>query len=239
MAARLPTRARLSISTSTGNTHRGRWKGIAALVATLALAGCATRGDLPGAGPGWRQHVDTINRLDHWQAAGKLALRTAERSESASLLWEQRDNETHLRLSGPVGLNTTTVHSDGRTLEVRDGSGKTQRLDVSTPDAMIRSTGWDLPLDALPYWLKGLPAPHMTTPFDMQLEDNRARAFTQGGWRVEYEEYRQFGDLTLPTRLLIANGSTRARVLIRDWVALGSGRADSGYFSPTDRPTDP
>lgn len=212
---------------------------VTALVATLAVTGCATRGDLPGTGPEWRQHVDALNHLDHWQASGKIALRTAERSESGSLSWEQRDNETHLRLSGPVGLNTTTVHSDGRTLEVRDGSGTTQRWDVSTPGAMVRSTGWDLPLDALPYWLKGLPAPHTAAPLDMQFENNRARAFTQRGWRVEYEEYRQFGDLTLPTRLRISRGDTRARVLIRDWVALASERAESGQSIPAVRSTGP
>jgi outer membrane biogenesis lipoprotein LolB len=52
------------------------------------------------------------------------------------------------------------------------------------------------------------------------LKDDRARSFIQDGWQVDYQEYRQFQDLTLPTRLQISRGATRARLIIRQWTAL-------------------
>jgi outer membrane lipoprotein LolB len=134
-------------------------------------------------------------------------------------VWEQRHRQTRLRLSGPVGLNSTTIISDGQRLELQRGDEPARSWDISSTDAIAANTGWDLPLQALPYWIKGLPAPAGEVE-NLLLQQDQAQGFTQDGWQVEYQEYRQFGELALPTRLLISRGETRVRLILRNWTAL-------------------
>ena len=84
---------------------------------------------------------------------------------------------------------------------------------------MALSTGWDLPLQALPDWLKGLPAPGLDVE-ESVLEGNLLRQLLQGGWQVLFQSYGVFGDYTLPTRLSIERGDTSAKVILRQWQVL-------------------
>ena len=186
----------------------------------VLLAGCAGQGTQEPAQRSWMEHSARLREFSHWSASGKLALRTSDRAESASIQWQQRGTDTHLQLSGPMGLNATTIHSNGRQMELRQGE-TVRTWDISTPDAIANSTGWDLPLHALPYWLKGLPSPD-TGIQALELDPERAvlRKLRQDDWEIEFEFYDQFEGFRLPTRLQIQRGTTRARMIIREWQTL-------------------
>jgi outer membrane lipoprotein LolB len=95
--------------------------------------------------------------------------------------------------------------------------------DISTADAIERNTGWDLPLQALPYWLKGLPAPDVRIQaLELDPGGSLLSKLQQDGWLVLFERYKQFGDISLPTKLRIQRGTTTARVIIRDWQGLSA-----------------
>lgn len=180
----------------------------------LWLGACAT-GPTPVAERPWEQRSRQLASLETWTARGKIAVRSGQQSESASLDWRQQGSDTRLQLAGPMGLQATQIQSDGHELLVQRGDELT-RLDISTPDAVRLHTGWDLPLQALPYWLKGLPAPapRATT---VEVVDELLQRLQQDGWVIRYERYQQFGDYLLPTRLSIERGDTRARLIIQDW----------------------
>ena len=146
-----------------------------------------------------------------------MALRNAERAESANLSWSQQGNKTWLNLSGPIGLGATTITTDGRFLEVTRADSL-QRFDVSSPEAMARETGWNLPLHALHYWLKGIPAPNLEVQ-EQVIEQGLMNYLRQSGWTISYQSYGQFGPLILPTRLQIETQDSRARLIVRKWIA--------------------
>jgi outer membrane lipoprotein LolB len=191
----------------------------AALLLLLLLGSCAApvSREPGGTQRDWAQHSALLAQLERWTASGKLALRTRDYAESASILWQQSGSHSAVQLSGPMGLNATTLESDGRLLEIRQGE-EHRTLDLSSPDAA--GQGWELPLTALPHWLKGLPAPGLAVE-TLELDESHALLHTlvQDGWEVRYESYGRFSDITLPTRLQIARGDTSARVIIRDWQA--------------------
>lgn len=188
-----------------------------ALVAlVLLLAGCAAEPGRPPVADTWQVHSARLAQLDDWRAEGKLALRTEDMSESVSLLWRQQGSSTLVHLQGPLGVNATTISSDGRQLEIRRGD-EHRILDLSEPGALQRQTGWDLPLPALPYWLKGMPAPGAVEALELNAEGTLLQSLHQGSWEVRYEQYGVFGDLYLPTRLRIVRQDTSARVILRDW----------------------
>ena len=186
----------------------------------IALAGCAGQQQQVSGSQGWRQHSTQMHQFTHWRATGKLAVRTPAEAESASLVWVQDANTTSLSLSGPLGMGAMTVESDGRYLQVSN-QDETSRWDISAPGAIAQSTGWDLPLQSLPHWLKGIPAPGVEVQSAV-VEGDLLRSLQQDGWQLIFQRYQQFGEFTLPTRLSIERGSTNARIILRQWDALES-----------------
>ena len=191
-----------------------------ALPVLLILAGCAGQDTRDTGSLSWLEHRGSIQQLNHWTARGKLALRSSERAEAATILWQQQGLSTRLHLSGPMGVSATTITSDGQQMEVHRGEER-KTFDISTPNAIAQNTGWDLPLHALPYWLKGIPSPDSPVQL-LELDPDRdlLRKLQQDDWEIHYEQYEQFKNLTLPTRLRIQRGATSARMIIRQWQAL-------------------
>lgn len=186
------------------------------ILGSLVTACAGIRTEAP-AGDDWNSHREYLSGLRHWTTAGKLALRSPQQSESASLLWQQVGDATHLRLSGPLGVAATTIDSDGREVQIRRGDEYSQ-LVLDDRDSLYLHTGWDLPLGALPHWLKGIPDP--AAKIDAMLlhpERGLLRELQQSGWTVEFEEYSEFDGLLLPTRLRIQRGEHSARLILRDW----------------------
>jgi len=182
------------------------------------LAGCTGLAEREPTSAGWKTHSAQLAALQDWTANGKLAVRTADTSDSASMAWQQRNQDTHLQLSGPLGMGATTIDSDGQQLDIRQGDDH-QTLDISTPDAIILNTGWDLPLHALTYWLKGLPAPDSEIQqIELNTQTELLQSLQQDGWVVRFDAYGQFQNYILPTRLLIERGATRVKVVISQWL---------------------
>jgi len=181
------------------------------------LTGCATMEQRATTTANWKAHREQLIALTQWTASGKLAVRTRDASESASMVWRQQDQNTQLQLSGPLGVGAMTIESDGKRLDIHQGD-EHQTLDISTPDAIYTNTGWDLPLQALSHWLKGLPSPDTSVQhLELDPQTELLHSLTQDDWEVLYETYKQFQDYSLPTRLLIRRGTTRARVIISKW----------------------
>jgi outer membrane lipoprotein LolB len=190
---------------------------VASCLLLLLLAGCAALEQREPASAGWQAHSRQLAQLQQWTASGKLAVRSADTAESASLVWQQDDQDTHLKLSGPLGVGATTIYSDGQQLEIQRGD-EHRTLDISTPDAIVLNTGWDLPLLALAYWLKGLPSPHAKVQkLELDPQTELLQNLQQDDWEVHYEQYGQFDEFALPTRLQIQRGETRAKVIISHW----------------------
>ena len=182
----------------------------------LLLSACAGQPPVPELD--WERHRAGIAALTDWQARGKVGLRTPERSDSASLDWTQRGGVSLLRLSGPIGLNNVVIRSDGQRLELqRDGD--TRAWDQPDEVPLRELTGWELPLQALPYWLRGIPAPGDAVD-RLETEGGLLRQLEQDRWQISYQSHAAFGGLLLPTRLELSRGDTRVRVILRQWLPL-------------------
>ena len=185
----------------------------------LWLSGCVGLQLPPTASQEWVQHRTQLEQLKQWTANGKIALRTAEQAESGTMQWRQQGDTTHIRLAGPMGISTTTLDSDGETLEIRQGDDYSRwRLD---DPALQANETWQLPLRALHYWLKGIPAPQLAVE-SVTLDElgQLPTQIRQQGWTVDYQSFQQFDTHILPTRLRLYRGDTSARIIVRQWEAL-------------------
>ncbi|MEM6580688.1 MAG: lipoprotein insertase outer membrane protein LolB [Pseudomonadota bacterium] len=183
----------------------------------LMLSACVSQPSLQTESLGWKAHKQQLEALTIWRADGKLALRTPDQSQSASMSWRQTGVISRLQLSGPLGAAATSFYSDGQSLEIRQGNAVTN-WDLQDTTWLERETGWDFPLMALPDWIKGLPAPDLDVE-ELQLDANSAMLskLTQDDWEIDYQAYATFGDFSLPTRMRIQRGDTTVNVIIRSW----------------------
>ena len=163
----------------------------------------------------WETHKLQLSALATWQFSGKVAIATAQSTESARLRWNQIAGESTLRLSGPVGWKQATLITDGNTLRMqRDGQWQT--LNADDTGALEQQLGWPLPLTLLPWWVRGVPAPSVRVDSAVT-EMGRLQQLQQGGWHISYEDYRQTGAYSLPAKMRLSREGVSSKLILRDW----------------------
>lgn len=177
------------------------------VLSVLAGAGCVS---LPDVGPA----------AGGFHLRGKLGIVYPADSFSARFLWRQQRSAFTIDLWGPLGQGRVQLSGDDDYLELRNGDGEV----ISAGDAdavMRRHLGWSLPLDVLPQWVRGRPAPGVPVSGRGKDAEGRLRTFTQLGWTVELERYQQVADgdseSFLPHRVTARRGDERVRLAISEW----------------------
>lgn len=188
-----------------------------AAAALLLAAGCATRPDTASPGTGWDAYREHAISVTHWDLSAKVALRWRGGAENASLSWSQRDGRSEVDLSGPFGAGAVRIVHENSSLQVVRG-GERRIYDSSTPETLAAATGWPIPVDALRFWLRGLPDPAQPLQ-ELKLDDGRAREIHQGGWVISYAVYTAAGAGTLPGRLTLTRAADdiRLRLVNGQW----------------------
>ncbi|WP_404368685.1 lipoprotein insertase outer membrane protein LolB [Marinobacter sp.] len=204
---------------------RGTWLALAALV----LAGCAAKpleplpeGLTEQPPEDWSQRQQALLAFTHWTLTGKLAVRQGEDSGSAVInRWTQRGASYELSLSSAfLGMGHTRLSGVPGYLELTLPDGETYRS--SDPDALTEAaTGWQLPLDSLVWWIRGLPSP--ASNFRLLFDDqDRLAVIYQQGWEIRYDRWREFvpGKPELPARINALKEDRRVRVVVTSWQTL-------------------
>lgn len=196
-----------------------RW--LVLLAAILITQGCAWL--QPGTPPpadtqvNWLEHVRTLTLLKEWQIKGKIGVRTTNDGGSAYVDWTQSFDSFYIVLNGPLGQGTTIVtgNPSGARLEQSDGTWIAE-----SPDQLVQEhTGWEIPINDLLYWIKGLPAPGE----EAQMTHNALGTLAtleQNGWSLQFDQYAVSLGTLLPQRIRISKGELRVVVVVKSWLAL-------------------
>lgn len=147
--------------------------------------------------------------LGHWSVQGRVGLWANGQQESANVHWQDCGERYHIRLSGPLGVGTTIIYGDREQVSLHRGGDP--EVSAESPEALLASLGWIMPVSALRYWLRGLPdpdAPHQQEP----QADGPITNLTQYGWDISYQPNSQFAE-----RISLQSGDVRLKWLLRDW----------------------
>ena len=162
---------------------------------TLLLGACQTRlpvGPLP----------DSVDHLQNWNLSGRLGYRAGNDGGSASIDWRQRHPEGEIHFSGPVGIGSARLFWAPGSAELA-----------------WRLTGLWLPVEALQFWVRGLPWPD--APGEEQRNElGQLVALKQLGWSLTFSDYLSSGALTLPQRIRASHDDQRFTLVIRKWEPL-------------------
>lgn len=213
---------------------------VCALLGASVLAGCASVPAAPDRPAGATLHCDVASRQlepcasriaalhaqqalrvelePAWTLQGRAVIKTADRGGNVRVEWQQHD-----AVSYTVTLSAPVTRQSWR-LEVQDGLATVHGLPdgpVSGPDApklLLHATGWQLPLDQLPYWLRGEPAPQPSVDAYRYeaAADGRLLELRQAGWTIRLTPDP---DAVLPKRIDAAmeGGDASVRLIIDTW----------------------
>lgn len=130
--------------------------------------------------------------------------------------WQHKPGSDELWLYSPVGSTVARMRQDGAGALLVASDGKEYRardLKRLSRDVL----GWDLPLDGLQYWVRGLPWPALPVTDEQYDADGRPKLLKQGTWEVVYRDWTPAGASGLPSKLELTGERFRARLVIDDW----------------------
>jgi len=194
----------------------------ALLISNFLLAACVSTRPvttLTPLGPAWPAHQATISNLNRWSLSGRIALNDKVNNQSwhANLHWSQQDEDYRIKISGPLGQGQLQIsgNDDQATLRTADG----EFTDSNAEALLQQTTGLQIPLQGLQYWIKGLPQPQ--SPQQAQGNGNGQLArLQQNDWLITYISYTQSASFTLPQRIQAEQDQLQVKLFIDKWQTL-------------------
>lgn len=203
------------------------------VVCCLLVSACATRGPpqlppviddpetLAAAEAQQTIRAAWLHRQPEWAFDGRVAVNTAGKGGSGRIEWRQNGRQYQVSLSAPVTRQswrlTGDVHSEAGRLEGLEGG---VREGESAEDLLREATGWDIPVNALADWVRGLAAAGYPAEPMRFAENMRLRGLEQAGWRIEYPLwFDPEGDRpSLPKRIdATREDGSRVRLIVDRW----------------------
>ncbi len=188
---------------------------LAACAAAALLAACVTAPMREAPVP-WPERRAALQADDHFSLNGRVALSAPGTGVNATLRWRQAGDLSRISLDGPLGVGGAEVELRGDSLDLRTSRG--EHLEGAAARAELeRRVGFPLPLEALRYWVRGVPEPGAAA--DEVLDGGRQRLarLVQDGWQVDYAAWLEGDRGSLPRRLSAQRGDTRVRLVVDRW----------------------
>ncbi len=160
-----------------------------------------------------------------WHMEGKVGVRDEHDSGSAHFLWQQREREFFLKVTGPLGMGAAVAYGDGSSVVMRLKDD--QVMVGRTAQALVaQHFGWRVPFDEMVWWARGIPAPGNQSQAQRDAQGQLA-VLRQDGWQVLFQAYEEFDGYQLPVKMELTQDIRRVRVRIKDWLP-GECRLDAG-----------
>lgn len=192
--------------------------------ALLALAACAGREVReaplvdPSAQSGERLLSERESQLferARFDLAGRIAVSDGRDGGSGRFEWKQRGRSTSLLFFAPVSARNWRLEvQPGQALLIE--SNGAIRVADSAEALLARELRWQLPADALRYWVLGMRAPGAESEALLG-EDGQLALLRQGGWEIRYLDFDEAHAPPLPRKLYARNGPHQVRISVREW----------------------
>lgn len=153
-----------------------------------------------------------------WRLSGRAAVRTSEDSGTVTLSWRETASGYRVDLRAPMAAGAVRIEGDAEMAVLSTASG--ERYHGTSPrDLLWRAAGYDLPVEYLRWWLRGLAVPGVEGRVTVNAE-GAPIAFEQAGWRVSLSDYRPVAEFLLPHRVSVSGDEASARIAVARWSAL-------------------
>lgn len=192
------------------------------IASLLVLAGCETlapRVEGPADLQAWQERRAWLEELDSWQLEGRVAIAAYDDGWNANVDWVQVGEHLDVNFSGPLGVGSARIAGTPERLEVHTTEG--EHFVTQDPETdLYWQLGWTAPIDRMAYWVLGLPGPGGDPLLEVDAA-GRLLQLQQGGWTVDYIDYRVLADgRAMPRKLNMQRSGVRIRLIVSDWQLL-------------------
>jgi outer membrane lipoprotein LolB len=187
---------------------------VAALCA-LFISACATTPRAPVT-------VDPA-QVDSFELNGRVNVRTERSAYPGRIRWQHAPQRDEVWLYSPLGSAVAHMRQDANGAMLATSDGKEYHA-AHVTELARDVLGYELPLDGLQYWVRGLPSPTLDAVERQDDADGRPKQIKQGPWKVSYLGWEPAGANGLPSKLDLAGEGLRMRLVVDEWKVHGGNR---------------
>jgi outer membrane lipoprotein LolB len=168
--------------------------------------------------------VAAVRAQPQWSFQGRVAVNKGRNGGNGRIDWQQDARRYVVELSAPVTRQswklTGDSHHEGGRLEGLEGG---TREGEDAQQVLLEATGWDIPVNQLPDWVRGLVADAAPVELIERDGEGRPRRVQQMGWEIQYLDWypAEAGRPVLPRRIEAVNGDAKVRLVVDSWVLAG------------------
>jgi outer membrane lipoprotein LolB len=163
----------------------------------------------------YQARFDQLQSLEHWTLGGRLAISDGKEGGSGSLLWQNDGDETQMSFHGTMGKGAWQLQAGPAGARIELANGETH-LAPTIAALVLQQVGWQVPVDALSWWVKGLADPGKWESRQLD-EKGQLVKLSQFGWEVEFGNYGQVSGSWLPSKLTARRGKYLVKMVVRTW----------------------
>jgi len=170
--------------------------------------------------PLYEQRAARLGSQDSWSLEGRLAISDDSDGGSGFLSWQQQPDSSRMDFHGALGRGAWRLMAgaDGAELEFADG--RLYRAD-SIEDLLRGQVGWQVPIEALAWWVRGLAAPGKLQQRVLD-EEGRPSLLQQAGWHIEFGRYAMVAGEAMPARMTARQQDRTVKLAVKKWKLSGS-----------------
>ena len=189
------------------------------LLAAALLSACTTAQpvvmDQPGRERLYESKSDQLDGYSDWSLVGRLAVSNSADGGSGHFSWKNIDADSQMDFHGALGRGAWRLLANAQGAELKLADGTVHKAD-SIDQLVHLQVGWEIPVDSLSWWVRGMAAPGDYEERQIDAEGNLSELL-QGGWAIEYGRYRSFEGMSLPVKLTARQADWKVKLAIRDW----------------------
>ncbi|MGJ8682237.1 lipoprotein insertase outer membrane protein LolB [Paraglaciecola sp.] len=161
------------------------------------------------------EHQKMLTQFNHWQIKGRLGFKSPTKKQSASFSWQQKQSEFKLNLTTVIGTSLLKMYGDKEQVTLQADDEVYQ--DTNASFLIWRMTGWQIPVEHFPIWIKGQITPNAQfitaeQGWVTQIQPNCDQC---EDWLINYDNYKLINGMWLPHKITFNNRSTNNQLLIR------------------------
>lgn len=212
-----------------------RLQSLASAIILLSLSGCELQPLRPldaNISPLWVTQSKQLESQQQWHLQGRIGIRLPEEALSASILWHQNNEQSDIRLTGPLGQGGVRIKGDDQEVQIADA--KSGAITQGNPEHLLtEKLGYPLPLNQLSRWCLGLIETSSTGLFSRQQNEpivdlmfdpqGMPSSFRTESWHVKYQRWKPVNGQAVPTpyvlphKIILQSDAVKITLAIKRW----------------------
>lgn len=158
--------------------------------------------------------------LDHWKLKARIAIRNEDESVSGTLDWSKSDQDFDFHVYGLLGVTYAHLIQKNNQAVLKLPENQVYH-DKNYQQLLHQILNWDFPLEALTFWVKGLPA-GLSNEVIKRDSSGQIILITFQDWRIEFSRFRTFSGFSMPKLIKATHPQMSLKILPKKWQFLPS-----------------